>query len=549
MLERLFPSFPPERILHQDADLVVIDKPPGMSTSTGATTSPDDAVARLAAHLAAPYLAAPLLLERDASGVLVLLRRKEHNAAFSRSIERGDVRICFLTSIDSSRQQQRAPGVRPVGRVAGGSLIELTPAQPRAAAARALLGAPPRDQPAGPGARGPGGAGGQPARASHKGQPARRPPRDQHAHRPPADQPPLHASSITFPHPATGATLTVTAPPPAWALQPGGTRNPPSLQRALGDAAERRYGLARRGRTTAFRLLHDTESPIPGVAVDLYGDWAVAHLSSPDALARRDEILDAIAAVGARGVYAKLRPRQANTLAETRRDDVAPALPLRGEPAPDPLVVIEGGDRFITRLGDGLSTGIFLDQRDNRALVREISSGKRVLNLFAYACAFTVSAAAGGASATVSVDISRSALAWGEENLRENGLHDPARHRFVVDEAVTYLRRCAVRGDRFDLVLLDPPSYATTKSTRFAAEHDYGVAAQAAIAVLSPGGSLLACTNHRGIGWPRFRSFLRDAAAAAGRPVTRLRELPPPFDFPAAPGEEPHLKTALLSVG
>ncbi|MCS6902473.1 MAG: class I SAM-dependent methyltransferase, partial [Myxococcales bacterium] len=251
---------------------------------------------------------------------------------------------------------------------------------------------------------------------------------------------------------------------------------------------------------------------------------------------------------GARGVYGKFRPRQASTLVNTRRDDVAPARPMAGYAAPSPLRIVEGGDPFLIRLDDGLSTGIFLDQRENRARVRRSSRGLRVLNLFAYACAFSVSAACGGAALVTSVDLSRSVLAWGQENLALSGYTDPKRYRFIADEALTFLRRCAARGDRYDLILLDPPSYATSKEQRFTVEHDYRSLAAAALAILAPGGRLLACTNHRGISSARFLRFLEDAARAAHRSFRRKKLLPPPVDFPEPPGVEPYLKAAWLLV-
>ncbi|MCU0655395.1 MAG: class I SAM-dependent methyltransferase [Polyangiaceae bacterium] len=315
---------------------------------------------------------------------------------------------------------------------------------------------------------------------------------------------------------------------------------------SLFRAASARQALARREDTTAFRLAHAGELSSAEVAIDLYDQFAVAHFFSDRGPEQAPGIARRLCDLGVRGVYGKFRPRQANTLADTRRDEVAPARPLAGDDAPDPLIIHEGGDPFRVRLGDGLSTGIFLDQRANRALLRSLAPGRRVLNLFAYACAFSVSAARGGASSVVSVDISRAALAWGQENLALSGFNDPRRFRFIADEALTFLRRCAVRGDRYDLIALDPPSFASSKERRFTVEHDYRGLAAAALQALAPGGALLACTNHRGVSAARFRRFLSDAAADAGREIARFELLPPPEDFPEPPGSEPFLKAALL---
>jgi 23S rRNA (cytosine1962-C5)-methyltransferase len=320
------------------------------------------------------------------------------------------------------------------------------------------------------------------------------------------------------------------------------------LRSTILQAAAARRALATRPELTAFRIAHTGELALPGLALDRYGDFVVAHFSSPQASERAAEVARCLVELGALGVYGKFRPRQASTLADTRRDDVAPALPLAGQEAPSPMQIVEEGDPFLVRLNDGLSTGIFLDQRANRGLLRGASAGRRVLNLFAYACAFSVSAARGGASQVTSVDLSKQALAWGQENLALSGYTDPKRFRFIADEALTFLRRCAVRGDRYDLIALDPPSFATTRELRFTVEHDYRGLAAAALAVLAPGGQLLACTNHRGVPSARFLRFLEDAARASRRAPQRLELLPPPADFPEPPGTEPYLKAALLRV-
>jgi len=121
-------------------------------------------------------------------------------------------------------------------------------------------------------------------------------------------------------------------------------------------------------------------------------------------------------------------------------------------------------------------------------------------------------------------------------------------HTFVADDAFTWLARAARRGDRFDLVVLDPPSYSSTKRGRFVADSDYGSLAAAAMAILAPGGRLLACTNHRGISVSRFRRILFDAGRTAGRDVAQVKDLPGPPDFPTGPVAGPHMKSALVTL-
>jgi 23S rRNA (cytosine1962-C5)-methyltransferase len=270
------------------------------------------------------------------------------------------------------------------------------------------------------------------------------------------------------------------------------------------------------------------------------GPWSEAK--------RRDRLLDKLGELGFDGVYLKLRPKQANVLVDTRRADVAPSEPVRGQPAAAELSVLEEGVPFLIRLGDGLSTGLFLDQRGNRRRIRALAAGRTVANLFAYTCAFTVVAALGGAGRTVSVDVSPSALERGRANLAHAGVAAPADHAFVAEDAFAWLAKAARRGERFDIVILDPPSYSTTRRTRFVAQSDYGSLAAAALGILAPGGQLLACTNHRGISVARFRRILFDACRASGRVAQQVKALPSPSDFPAPVGEEPYMKSALVTL-
>jgi 23S rRNA (cytosine1962-C5)-methyltransferase len=372
----------------------------------------------------------------------------------------------------------------------------------------------------------------------------------------------LHARSVELLHPSNGRRVRFEAPLPAefsgWLrrgdLGPSIYDDGEALDRALFRAVEARWGLGREDAgpraTTAVRLINEGGDALPGLAVDVYGDWLVAQIQDDGPLgdrAREGRVLDRLHALGFDGIYLKRRPKHASTLVDTRREEVAPLLPLRGTVAPDPLVIREEGIPFVVRLGDGLSTGIFLDQRGNRRRVRELAQGKSVLNLFSYTCAFTVAAAIGGANKTVSVDASAVALERGRENLGQVGLLSGA-HTFVAEDAFSWLARAGKKGDRFDLVLLDPPSYSTTKKRRFSAESDYAELASAALAVVRPGGLLLACTNHRGIGKAKFRRLMFDAARAVKRDLSQVKDLPDPADFPPPVGSECHLKSVLVTA-
>jgi 23S rRNA (cytosine1962-C5)-methyltransferase len=325
------------------------------------------------------------------------------------------------------------------------------------------------------------------------------------------------------------------------------------LRARLGEAVARRWALAApydeeaagaRGATDVYRLVHGAGDALPGVELDRYGDWAVLALRSEEAVARRDRLLDAVADLGVAGVYLKLRPKQANVVVDTRTEDLAPAEAQRGRDAPSPLVVHEGPLPFEARLGDGLSTGLFLDQRDMRRWLYRAAKGKAVLNLFCYHAAFTVAAVLGGAERSVSVDVSAAALDRARENLERLGA-DAETHQLVKADAMKWLERS---DEPFDLVILDPPSFATTKRSTFRAARDYPKLAARALRRVAPGGQLLACTNHRGMVRAKFRRQIDEAAKEAGVRVARRREVPPPVDFPPAPGRDPHLKRILVEL-
>jgi 23S rRNA (cytosine1962-C5)-methyltransferase len=564
-LAHLWPSFPPERILYEDDDLVVIDKPVDVSTHAPDAGRSDDAVSRLGRAIAERdrvpadrvYLGIHQRLDRDTSGALLFTRRKSANAAIAAQFEGRRVRKTYVAGVvgwpkkmqegtltnfvepadagrmrvveaptkkRGSKAQKAITSYRVLERQGDRALLELSPQTGRTHQLRVQIAA---NGAAIAGDRMYGGA--------------------------PAPRLMLHAARLELSHPTGGEPLVVRAPVPAaletWLDDPhrDPLRDASLFEARLAEAVGARFALGRSDDTTAFRLLHGAGDGVLGVAIDVYGEHLLVHFFSDEARAQKDAILDRAFSLGVRGVYLMIHPKQSNTLVDPRKESLAPAQAVRGESAADPLVIRELALAYRVRLGDGLKTGIFLDQRENRRRVRELSAGKRVLNLFAYTCAFTVAAAAGGARQTVSVDASRGALAWGQENLRENRLDSPA-HALVDADVFQWLKLAAKRGDRYDLVILDPPSYATTKTSRFSAADDYAELAASALALVAAGGRLLACTNHRGISVRKFRKRMHDAGRLAGRAMLQVKDLLPPGDFPFPIDGEPDLKSLLVTV-
>lgn len=542
-------------MLFEDPDLLVVDKPEGMSTHAADPERPDDCVSRLRVYLSrregvAPEAIRPGIhqrLDRDTSGVLVFSRSRVGSAALAAAFEGRTAQKRYLAVAEPGPRGSSGVLTHDLREAREGRMEALAPGRggPRSQRAvtrwevlsrrgpRALLALAPetgrthqlRVQCAAEGfpLLGDGWYGGCVAARLF-----------------------LHAEALTIPWPGGGPPRTFQAPvPEAFRAALGGTdARPGDLLKALERAADARWALASRPDTTAFRLCHDGDGA--GLRVDVYARHAVLHGYdlSPEDEARA---LDAVASLGFDGVYLKRRPRHASVVSDVPSEALSPPRALRGIDAPEELAVLEGGLTYLVRLGEGLSTGLFLDQRENRRRVRGLASGRSVLNLFAYTCGFTVAAAAGGAARSVSVDVSRAALDRGGRNLAANGL-EGAHHARVAADVFGWLDAARARGDRFGLVALDPPSYATTHGSRFTADGDYRALAAKVLGLVEPGGQLLCCTNHQQVVRAKLRRWLHEAARDARRELTQMKDLEVPYDHPPEPGREPHLKSVLLTV-
>lgn len=309
-------------------------------------------------------------------------------------------------------------------------------------------------------------------------------------------------------------------------------------------AKRRAVGLPSEG-SDAYRLLNADADGVPGLTVDVYGQYLVASVYSEELGEREQGWLAALGGLGFAGVYLKHRPRQANEVSDEERLLRAPLHASVGDDAPDPLTIREHGVPFAVRLGDGFSTGIFLDQRDNRAALAALAPGKSVLNLFAYTCAFGLVAAVSGAARTVNIDVAKNVLERGRANYERAGVLD-ANHSFLARDVLDTLPRLHKRGERFDLVVLDPPSYASTKRGRFSVERDYPELAKLAFDLLAEGGALLACLNHHKLTEHDLREALQLAASRSKRAIRTLEFAAIPPDHAPAPGRVAHLKSAWI---
>jgi len=245
--------------------------------------------------------------------------------------------------------------------------------------------------------------------------------------------------------------------------------------------------------TTAYRLCNGEGDHLPGLVIDKYGHVAVVRLDGEHLLSWLDALVPPLAkSLAARGVTS-LALRRARDEAGDKRTRT-----LAGDEPPDRLVVYEHGMAMEVDLAHGQKTGAFLDQRDNRALIRSLARGRaRVLNLYSFAGGFSVAAALGGAKHVTSVDIASAAHASAQRSFRENNL-DPTAHAFVAADAFAFLEAAARRGDRYDLIISDPPSFAPNEKTKPRALGAYRKLHAALAKVLDRGGVLCAasCSSH-----------------------------------------------------
>jgi 23S rRNA (cytosine1962-C5)-methyltransferase len=297
---------------------------------------------------------------------------------------------------------------------------------------------------------------------------------------------------------------------------PAKTASPSLVDDRIAAALGRRLAFIDQQQTNAFRWIHGEADGLPGVHVDVYGDAASIRCDGDGARAFYQDLPERLqTAAEAAGLTVRTvverRARGAGDDDTATRTEVARGARPAGE-----IEVRENGLRFGVDLLRGQKGGLFLDQRDNRALVRTLASGRRVLNLFGYTGGFSVYAAAGGARATVTVDVAAPAIAAARRNFERNGLGtDDA--RFVSGDVFAFLERAARDGERFDLVISDPPSFAPNRRALAAGLRAYQRLHRLCAAVTAPGGTLCAasCSSH--VDRAAFLATVRDGARDAGR--------------------------------
>jgi 23S rRNA (cytosine1962-C5)-methyltransferase len=261
--------------------------------------------------------------------------------------------------------------------------------------------------------------------------------------------------------------------------------------------------------TDALRLVHAEADGLPGVIADRYGDTVVVQILSAGAERWRDALVDALAAVPG---IARVWERSDADVRELEGLQARAGL-LRGSPLPAPLVVREHGLEFKVDLEAGHKTGFYLDQRDNRRLLRSLVSGKDVLDCFSYTGGFALNALRGGAASVTAIESSGPALAAAQENAELNALTGA---EWIEGDVFQMLRRMRDQGRRFDVIVLDPPKLAPTAAHAERASRAYKDMNLFAFKMLKPGGAVMSYSCSGGISPDLFQKIVAGAALDAG---------------------------------
>ncbi|WEV44850.1 class I SAM-dependent rRNA methyltransferase [Streptococcaceae bacterium ESL0687] len=292
--------------------------------------------------------------------------------------------------------------------------------------------------------------------------------------------------------------------------------------------------------TTAFRLFNQDGDNFGGLTVDLYNDFALFSWYNPFIYSQKELIVKAFKEVFPElsGAYEKLRFKPASH----------ESAHLYGEQKEGKFTILENGVSYSVFLDDGLMTGIFLDQHEVRnQLVEGFAAGLDVLNTFSYTAAFSVAAAAGGARSTASVDLAKRSIELSGDNFLANGfsLDD---NKFVVMDIFEYFKYAKRHNLKFDVIILDPPSFARNKKQVFSVAKDYHKLISESLSLLNKGGKIIASTNAQNLSSKKFEEQLQLGFGSKNFKILEKMSLPADFAINQHDKFSDYLKVYLLEV-
>ena len=306
------------------------------------------------------------------------------------------------------------------------------------------------------------------------------------------------------------------------------------------QAKENRSAYYQDDLTTAFRLFNQEGDGFGGLTVDLYGDYAVFSWYNSYVYQIRKVISEAFRQVFPEvlGVYEKIRFKGLDY----------ESAHVYGQEAPDFFTVLENGVLYQVFMNDGLMTGIFLDQHEVRgSLVDGLAMGKSLLNMFSYTAAFSVAAAMGGASQTTSVDLAKRSRELSEAHFQANGISTDD-HRFVVMDVFEYFKYAKRKGLTYDVIVLDPPSFARNKKQTFSVAKDYHKLISQSLEILNPEGIIIASTNAANVSRQKFTEQIDKGFAGRNYQILNKYGLPADFAYNKKDESSNYLKVISMKV-
>ena len=306
------------------------------------------------------------------------------------------------------------------------------------------------------------------------------------------------------------------------------------------QAKEKRSAYYQDDLTTAFRLFNQEGDGFGGLTVDLYGDYAVFSWYNSYVYQMRQIISEAFRQVFPEvlGTYEKIRFKGLDY----------ESAHVYGQEAPDFFTVLENGVLYQVFMNDGLMTGIFLDQHEVRgSLVDGLAMGKSLLNMFSYTAAFSVAAAMGGASQTTSVDLAKRSRELSQAHFQANGLSTDA-HRFIVMDVFEYFKYAKRKGLTYDVIVLDPPSFARNKKQTFSVAKDYHKLISQSLEILNPGGIIIASTNAANVSRQKFTEQIDKGFAGRSYQILNKYGLPADFAYNKKDESSNYLKVISMKV-
>lgn len=306
------------------------------------------------------------------------------------------------------------------------------------------------------------------------------------------------------------------------------------------QAKEKRSAYYQDELTTAFRLFNQEGDGFGGLIVDLYGDYAVFSWYNSYVYQIRQTISEAFRQVFPEvlGAYEKIRFKGLDY----------ESAHVYGQEAPDFFTVLENGVLYQVFMNDGLMTGIFLDQHEVRgSLVDGLAMGKSLLNMFSYTAAFSVAAAMGGASQTTSVDLAKRSRELSQAHFQVNGLSTD-NHRFIVMDVFEYFKYAKRKGLTYDVIVLDPPSFARNKKQTFSVAKDYHKLISQSLEILNPGGIIIASTNAANVSRQKFTEQIDKGFAGRSYQILNKYGLPADFAYNKKDESSNYLKVISMKV-